>query len=180
MATAILGAFDPRRRGLRAAYRLHPLQPGQTWPGCPTAGLALVVISSFRAAWLVSARLGRWDDDVRGYFREPWRVGHLARMVRTADPTRGSNLWRRLKGPFALGLSKGRWVQPLESESRLRSWFSVRSFPYLITPEPMLHRLGMCHQVSWSYKARNTMAMPSSPSFSMSRVGRAPCARHLP
>ena len=59
LAASILGAHHPRRQGLRATRRLHPLQSRQARACGESAGLAALVISSLCAARVVARRLGR-------------------------------------------------------------------------------------------------------------------------
>src|SRR4051794_30279586 len=89
MATGLLGACNPQRRRLRRAFRLHPLQPRQTWPCRAGGGLAAFEFSSVRADWNISARLDvRWRRVPHRVTRPTvWRVGR----VTTGNPPRPSD-----------------------------------------------------------------------------------------
>ena len=58
LATALLGASDPRRRGLETACRLHPLQSGETWLCEPSERLAVEFVCKGIEAGLVFGGLG--------------------------------------------------------------------------------------------------------------------------
>jgi REP element-mobilizing transposase RayT len=61
LAAPILGAFDPRRRRLRASCRISLHQSDQARPGAPRSGLAALVVSPRRRSGPIPARLGRRD-----------------------------------------------------------------------------------------------------------------------
>jgi REP element-mobilizing transposase RayT len=63
VAAAILGACDSRRGGLAPAPGLHPLQPGEAWPGCAPARLVVIELRALYGAGVVRGIVGgrnRW------------------------------------------------------------------------------------------------------------------------
>lgn len=96
-----LGARDSRRGGLHSALRLHPLQSGQARLGALSARLAMLVLSSLRAAAHLRVRLGVWlrqgIDTGAGLQRYRNDRDGVA-TVRTADPTLAAHTSRGAKG----------------------------------------------------------------------------------
>ena len=59
LAAALLGAYDSRRERFRAAYRLHPNQPGQARAGAAGQGLAVFIVHRM-------VKLGIYPEDWAG------------------------------------------------------------------------------------------------------------------
>jgi hypothetical protein len=96
LAAAVLGAFGPRRSGLRRSPGLHAFQPSQARSGGTPGGLAALLVSTVRGRRAVSGRVDwrprRATRNGRAAVRRNRRAAQRKAALQPLPPTTGSAL----------------------------------------------------------------------------------------